>query len=85
MDFQGQNKMERIVSVDIEHQSTYDSVGKTVLYYTVKTDGNKLFRLPACRFVGVPTVGASMEYMDVEQAPINAKKAYWRIVGNRAR
>ncbi len=77
--------MERIVSVKTEHQSTYDSVGRTVLYYTVQTEGNKLFRLPACRFVGVPTVGASMEYMDVDQAPINAKKAYWRIVGNRAR
>jgi hypothetical protein len=77
--------MERIVSVKTEHQSTYDSVGRTVLYYTVQTEGNKLFRLPAYRFVGVPTVGASMEYMDVDQAPINAKKAYWRIVGNRAR
>lgn len=77
--------MERIVSVKAENQSTYDSVGKTVLYYTVKTADDKLFRLPACRFVGVPTVGASMEYMDVEQAPIDAKKAYWRIIGNRAR
>ena len=72
--------MERIVSVDKENQSTYDSVGKTVLYYTVKTASNKLFRLPAYRFVGVPTVGASMEYMDVNQAPVNALKAYWRVV-----
>ena len=77
--------MERIVSVDTEHQSLYSQLGQTVLYYTVKTEGNKLFRLPAYRFVGVPTVGASMEYMDVEQAPIDAKKAYWRIIGNRAR
>ena len=77
--------MERIVSVKTEHQSTYDSVGRTVLYYTVQTEGNMLFRLPACRFVGVPTVGASMEYMDVEQAPINAKKAYWRVVGAKVR
>ena len=77
--------MERIVSVKTEHQSTYDSVGRTVLYYTVQTEGNMLFRLPACRFVGVPTVGASMEYMDVEQAPINAQKAYWRIVNSRVR
>ena len=77
--------MERIVSVKTEHQSTYDSVGRTVLYYTVKTEGNKLFRLPAYRFVGLPTVGASMEYMDVDQAPINAKKAYWRIVNSRVR
>ena len=77
--------MERIVSVKTEHQSTYDSVGRTVLYYTVKTEGNKLFRLPAYRFVGLPTVGASMEYMDVDQAPINAKKAYWRVVNSRVR
>ena len=77
--------MERIVSVKAENQLIYDSSGKTVLYYTVKTEGNKLFRLPACRFVGVPTVGASMEYMDVNQAPANAKKAYWRIVNSRAR
>ena len=72
--------MERIVSVDTEYQSTYDSVSKTVLYYTVKTASNKLFRLPAYRFVGVPTVGASMEYMDVNQAPVNALKEYWRFV-----
>ena len=77
--------MERIVRVDKENQSTYDSVDKTVLYYTVKTEGNKLFRLPACRFVGVPVVGAYMEYMDVEQAPANAKKAYWRVVNSRVR
>ena len=77
--------MERIVYVDKENQSTYDSVCRTVLYYTIKTEGNKLFRLPAYRFVGVPTVGASMEYMDVEQAPMDAKKAYWRIIGGRAR
>ena len=77
--------MERLISVDTEHQSTYDSVGKTVLYYTVKTKSNKLFRLPAYRFVGVPVVGASMEYMDVNQAPANALKAYWRIVNSRAR
>lgn len=77
--------MESIVSVDTEHQSTYDSAGRTVLYYTVKTENGKLFRLPAYRFVGVPTVGARMEYMDVNQAPVNALKAYWRIIGNKIR
>lgn len=77
--------MERIVRVDKEHQSLYSQLGQTVVYYTVLTEANKVFRLPAHRFVGVPTVGAFMEYMDVDQAPINAKKAYWRIVGDRAR
>lgn len=77
--------MERIVRVDKEHQSLYSQLGQTVVYYTVLTEANKLFRLPAYRFVGVPVVGASMEYMDVDQAPANALKAYWRIVNSRAR
>ena len=74
--------LERIVSVNKERQPMYGMRGKRVVFYTVQTEnksGGKFYRLPSYRFDGVPSVGAMIGYIDVDQAPKYNPQAYLRI------
>lgn len=80
--------LERIVSVNKERQPMYGMRGKRVVFYTVQTEsgsGGKFYRLPSYRFDGVPSVGAMIGYIDVDQAPKYNPLAYLRIYRCRTR
>ncbi|MBR4892143.1 MAG: hypothetical protein IKZ34_03120 [Alphaproteobacteria bacterium] len=73
-----------IVKVEKEMQPLYGVHGKRIVIYNVQTD-TSFYRLPSCRFIGVPVVGASLEYINIDQAPKNALQAYLCVVNSKAR
>ncbi|MFQ6729557.1 MAG: hypothetical protein ACLRFK_00670 [Alphaproteobacteria bacterium] len=80
--------LERIISVSRERQPMYGIRGKRVVFYTVHTEsksGGKFYRLPSYRFDGLPSVGAMLGYIDVDQAPKHNPRAYLRIYKYRTR